>query len=88
MKTLTIVIAPIAAALLTACASAPYLDSHLGESVNIAKAQQTINLNASQNTNPVYGVDGVTARNAIQLYQNSSKERPPSTNIFNIGIGQ
>jgi uncharacterized protein YcfL len=87
MKTLTIVIAPIAAVLLSACASAPYLDSHLGESVNMAKAQQTVNLDASQNKNPVFGIDGQTAKNTIDRYHSASKEPPASTNIFNIGIG-
>src|SRR5437899_12128733 len=88
MKILTIVAACVASGLLTACVQpTPYLDEHYGEAYRMAVAHQTINPDAAQNRNPVNGVDGVTARNVMQTYQNTSKEPPPSTNIFNIGIG-
>ena len=52
--------------LLTACVPmSPNLDSHFGEAVNMAKAQQTVNPDASKNPDPVSGVDGKAAQSAI-----------------------
>ena len=49
----------------------PGTDTRFGESLNIIKAQQTINPNASRNTNPVTGIDGKAARAAIEQYRKS-----------------
>ncbi len=73
---------------ITGCATkSPVLDSHFGEAVNAAKAQQTLNPEASKNNNPVAGVDGQAAKGAVDLYQNSFVQPPPSSNVFNIGVG-
>lgn len=88
MKIHTLIAGVVSISLLSACVPmTPYLDAHYGETVKMAVAQQTINPDASQNINPVKGVDGTTAKNAIDLYHNTSKAPPPATNIFNIGIG-
>lgn len=88
MKIHTLMAAVVSASFLTACMPmTPYLDAHYGETAQMAVAQQTINPDAAQNTNPVKGVDGTTAKNAIELYHNASKAPPATTNIFNIGIG-
>ncbi len=83
----------ILAALLVSVAMAgcatktPILDQHFGDAVNAAKAQQTINPDASQNTDPVAGIDGQAADAAIDRYHKSF-ERPPATgNVFTIGVG-
>ena len=52
----------------------PDTDARLGESVNIMKAQQTINPDASRNTNPVAGIDGKAARAAMEQYRKSFGE--------------
>ena len=72
--------------LLTGCASTtPYLDSRFGEAVKAARAQQTVNPDASLNTDPVAGVDARSAKSAMDQYRKSF-ETPPSTfNIMNIG---
>lgn len=69
------------------CASStPTLDSHFGEAVNSAKAEQTVNPEASQNTDPVAGVDGKAAKAAVDRYHESYKN-PPATPVFTIGVG-
>lgn len=75
--------------LLAGCASSatPKIDASFGDAVNAAKAQQTMNPEASQNTEAVVGIDGEAANAAIDRYHKSF-ERPPTTgNIFNIGVG-
>lgn len=76
--------------LLTACTSlTPNLDSHFGEALNTAKAQQIINPDAAKNPDPVYGVDGQSAQGAMENYNKSFKAPPATTisNTINIGSG-
>jgi len=78
---------------LAACASSspetttPHLDQHFGQAVNQAKALQTINPNASLNTDPVAGLDGVAANAAIDNYTKSVTTPPPPATVINIGGG-
>jgi hypothetical protein len=88
----------IAAALLAlqACATSrpletyfavsPRLDASLGDAVNIAKAQQTLNPDASKNRNIVAGIDGKAAQETILRYRESFKSPPPPSNVFTIGV--
>lgn len=72
----------------TACMPlTPNLDQKFGEAVNQAKAQQTLNPDASLNTDPVVGLDGVAANAAIDNYTKSVKTPPPPATIINIGGG-
>lgn len=72
---------------LSGCASTtPNLDSRFGEAVNSAKADQIVNPDASQNTDPVAGVDGKAAKAAVDRYHESYKN-PPATPVFTIGVG-
>jgi hypothetical protein len=64
----------------------PALDRHFGESVNLAKAQQTLNRSASLNANPVKGIDGQAAKSAYDEYQKSFKAPVPQPNAFTIGV--
>lgn len=64
------------------CTTTPVYDSKFGNAVNAAKAQQTINPDASRNTDPVAGLDGTPAKDSIDRYQNTFKEPPPSFEIF------
>lgn len=76
--------------LLTACTSlTPNLDSHFGDAVNTAKAQQIINPDAAKNLDPVYGVDGQSAQGAMDNYNKSFKAPPATTisNTINVGGG-
>lgn len=88
-STLKFILASLfASATLAGCATnTPVLDEHFGEAVNAAKAQQTINPDASQNTDSVAGVDGQAADGAIDLYHKSFVQPPAPTNVFTIGVG-
>jgi predicted small lipoprotein YifL len=78
----------LASVALTGCATqTPILDQHFGDAVNAAKAQQIINPDASQNTDPVAGIDGQAANASVDRYHKSFVQPPATTNIFNIGVG-
>jgi hypothetical protein len=68
-------------------ASSPRLDARFGDSVNIARAQQTLNPDASKNRNVVAGMDGKAARETMVRYHESFKNPPPPANVFTIGVG-
>jgi hypothetical protein len=76
-------------AILGGCAtsSTPQLDSTFGDAVNAAKAQQTLNPDASQNTQSVDGMDGKAANSAVDRYHQSFDKPPATGNVFNIGVG-
>lgn len=79
-------IAAAAAAALGGCASqTPNLDAHFGESVRTARALQTVNPDASRNTDPVAGIDGRAGRDAMGRYHDSFKAPPPTFGVINIG---
>lgn len=72
---------------LAACTSVtPNLDSQFGASVNILKAQQTIDTTASSNTRNVE-LDGQAAREVVDRYYKSYKAPTPQPNAFTIGVG-
>lgn len=71
-----------------ACTSTtPNLDRNFGQAVNQAKAQQTLNPDASRNTDPVAGLDGVAADAAIDNYTKSVRAQPEPATVINIGGG-
>ena len=70
----------------TCLATSPRLDARFGDAVNIAKAQQTLNPDASKNRNVVAGIDGKSAQEAILRYHESFKSPPPPSNVFTIGV--
>jgi hypothetical protein len=73
--------------LLSACApTTPNWDTAFGESVRMATAQQTLNPDASRNTDPVSGIDGAAARETIKLYEKSFTKPEPQPNVFTIGV--
>jgi len=87
MKTsLSLLFAALAIALGGCASHTPNLDSRFGEAVNSAKADQIVNPDASQNTDPVAGVDGKAAKAAVDRYHESFKN-PPATPVFTIGVG-
>ncbi|MDO8769805.1 MAG: hypothetical protein Q7K57_14085 [Burkholderiaceae bacterium] len=75
------------AAQLTGCASTttPELDAKFGDAVRAAREAQTLNPNASANKDPVLGLDGNAAVNAIDRYQDSFKSPPKTFEVINIG---
>lgn len=64
----------------------PNLDERFGQAVEMAKAQQTLNPDASKNPDPVKGIDGRAAREAVERYETSFQRPQPQQNIFSIGV--
>ncbi len=62
---------------LTACnsiSSTPDTDTRFGMATGLIKSQQTLNPEASLNTNPVAGIDGKAAKGAMDQYRKSFGE--------------
>jgi len=79
-----------AGVLLSGCAqlvppASANVDSRFGEALRQARAVQTMNPEASRNTDPVAGIDGESAQKAITVYRNSFREPPATFNVLNIG---
>lgn len=77
----------IATGLLAACApTTPRLDAHFGDAIGTAKAQQTINPQASLNTEPVPGIDGQAGDAIFDNYRNTFRNpRPPMRGVIDVG---
>ena len=74
---------------MTGCVSrTPYLDSHFGEAVNLLKAQQVLNPQASNNSDQVKGIDGRAGKSAYDAYQKSFSAPEPQSSAFTIGVGR
>jgi hypothetical protein len=63
----------------------PALDARFGEAVREARVRQTIDPQGSRNTNPVAGIDGAAAQNAMAEYHKSFQEPAPTFNVLGIG---
>jgi hypothetical protein len=87
MKTTLAILAGAAAIAGCASTTTPVYDQSFGQAVRMARAQQTINPDASRNTDPVAGIDGVAAKESIGVYRDSYKAPPPTFNVINIGGG-
>lgn len=76
------------AAMLTGCVQrAPFLESQMGQSLSMIKAQQVMRPDAGKNTDPVAGMDAKAAKGAQDRYQQSFKAPEPQPQAFTIGIG-
>jgi predicted component of type VI protein secretion system len=77
---------PLLLTVLAGCASVtPNYDAKFGDAVREAKLKMTINPDAGKNPDPVSGMDGKSAREAIANYQLTYKSPPPAVNVINIG---
>jgi cytochrome c556 len=85
LKLKSLALALIAGAL-HGCASepAPYVESHMGEAVKQAQLRQTMHPEASKNTDPVTGIDGQAAQEAVDRYHKSFQAPPPSFTVINV----
>ena len=73
------------ALLLGGCATStsPNYDMRFGDAVREARMRQT--LNPAPSTDPMAGMGGPAAYEAIGRYQDSFKAPPPVVNVINIG---
>lgn len=79
----------LAMTVLAGCATTPNVDAKFGDAVNLAKAQQTINPNASKNKDPVAGINGQTANSIMERHQKTYEAPAPALSgaIGSIGGG-
>ena len=86
MKTRLLTLLVLAPLWLAGCASStPEYDKRFGDAVRLSRQQMTINPQAGSQADPVAGLDGPSAREAVQRYQDSFKAPPPVNNVINIG---
>lgn len=72
---------------LAAClSSTPTWDKTFGSAVNQITVMQTLNPAASDNDDPVAGIDGAAAQAAQTNYVKSFTAPTPPTNVFTIGV--
>lgn len=73
-------------ALVAGCASSPTpnYDARFGDAVRQARQQMTLNP-APPSADPVTGMDGKVAQEAVGRYHESFKAPPPVVNVINIG---
>lgn len=73
---------------LSACVeTAPRYQAEFGQSINSTLNAQIINPEAGNNTDPVAGLDGRAARDAINNYQKSFAKPEPTPSVFSLGVG-
>lgn len=73
---------------LSACqATMPRYESEFGDTIRNTFNAQVINPDAANNPDPVAGIDGRAARDAIHNYQKSFSKPTPEPGVFSIGVG-
>lgn len=73
---------------LCACVEpAPRYEAEFGNATRASLSSQIINPDAGNNPDPVAGLDGRAARDAINNYQKSYAQPEKPQNVFNIGVG-
>lgn len=65
----------------------PEYDKHFGEAVRSVQVMQTLNPNASANTNPVTGIDGRAATAAMDRYNTQFVKPSADVSAFTVGVG-
>ncbi len=88
LPTRTIVCFSVILLMLTACIASPpqRMDARFGNALGMAKAQQTVNPDASLNAIPVSGVDGQAGDAMIDNYRDSFINRPaPARGALDVG---
>lgn len=75
---------------LSGCVSTttPELNARFGDAVRAAREAQTLNPAASANQDPVLGLDGKAAVNALDRYEESFKSPPQTFEVINITGGR
>jgi hypothetical protein len=72
--------------LLSGCAGVtPQYDARFGEAVRAARLAQTLNPQASADRQGAQTLDGRSAVNALERYQESFKAPPKTFEVINIG---
>ncbi|GAB3628022.1 hypothetical protein PTE30175_02601 [Pandoraea terrae] len=73
---------------LTGCyTSTPQWDAQFGNAVTQVRAMQTLNPGASQDRDPVLGIDGKAGNEAMNQYDKSFRSPSGDANAYVIGVG-
>ena len=90
IKRLFIISLIAGATVIAGCTAPTLLDQNWGRSVETARYNQTLNPQAGQNLEPVEGLDGRSAENALEAYRQSFKADQESAgyDINLTGIGR
>jgi len=87
-STLRLALCVGACATLGGClSSSPTWDQTFGSAVKQITVMQTLNPQASDNDDPVAGIDGRAAEAVQTNYAKSFTAPTPPTNVFTIGVG-
>lgn len=81
----TILLSALTVSLLAACSTTPRWDKRFGEAVRESTQAQALPPTVPETVLPA--LDGTSAEHAMQRYHDASKQPPPVTNVFNIGVG-
>ena len=76
----------LALALAGCMSSTPVYDKHFGEAVHMVRVMQTLNPNASMNSDPVSGVDGRAATSAMDRYNTQYRAPQSDASAFTVGV--
>ena len=88
MTKLNVAILFLAVGILSGCAeTTPRYEAEFGNATRSTLNAQIINPDAGKNADPVTGLDGRAARDAVDNYQKSFAEPDKTQGVFNIGIG-
>ena len=88
MKTIQLTTLLVLTGVLSACVDpAPRFEAEFGNATRATFNAQIINPDAGNNPDPVAGLDGRAASDAINNYQKSFAKPQPTPNAFNIGVG-
>jgi hypothetical protein len=68
-------------------ATTPMYDKQFGDAVRTLRAMQILNPDASNNTDPVTGIDGRAATAAMDRYGTQFRTPQSDANAFTIGVG-
>ena len=74
-------------ATLAGCATSPRIDRQFGDSLRLAKVQQTMYPDAGRERRAVTGLDATAAQSAYDSYQRSFASPEQSSNSLTIGVG-
>ncbi len=87
-RRLATVLLALSPTMLAACAAPPpgaRFGAQFGDAVRIALARQVARPDAAGNADPVAGIDGRSARAALERYQHSFAEPAPQPVTFMLG---
>lgn len=76
-----IIISSLMLLFISGCVGPTCLDENFGRSLETARYNQTLNVDAAENLEPVEGIDGEKAMNTVSDYRKASSQNKTSGGI-------